>query len=402
MNIKKINMKYFRFIIFNISILYIFLSYMIKNIDSRYLYNYLSRLGPHLYYFNEKCEGGNDEIVKKIESMAFKYPSLSILEIIFDENSIINLCLKSEDVNKVTLYYDRRHILTLDKPNENEIKDIFNKFIECYNDRCDRLAANVGSKSHINPKNNNINNPKEKSISLKTLRQQRYDIKKYLNAKIKISDEKNSNKIDELNNLENFIKKMGYKKIAQKSKNVHSYEINIDKKTLYNKEIKNSITKSISKSSKPRIITQKQNLNSPSIFQKSTTTQIPHINKINNIVPNTSILNFASIAPANFIQKPKFSMSTMKSDKISEKYINKKNNFPRKLITNKMNCDTENKNLSLTEKISKFDLKKSHDNKYIFSLEEKPSKCTLKTPQKNASWYLNVELSGLPGDILDE
>lgn len=46
---------------------------MVKNTDPRILKRLLSKMGPYLYYFNGKCSGINEEIVKQMTIFSNKY-----------------------------------------------------------------------------------------------------------------------------------------------------------------------------------------------------------------------------------------------------------------------------------------------------------------------------------------
>lgn len=136
-----------------ISILILFIEMIVK-INPKKLWRYLWHKGPFIYFYREDSIEDNLHIVKNIKLMAEKYPDLKVLEINWQEQIRINHCTSLKVLNQVHLYYNNELILRKQNPNRNEIEEIFDRAIECYNNNIDILAQKINFKINSDLLNN--------------------------------------------------------------------------------------------------------------------------------------------------------------------------------------------------------------------------------------------------------
>lgn len=170
---------------------------MIKYIDVKFLNINLCQLGPFIYYFNNKCNGLDIQIIEKIKIWSEKYQRLDILEINFCEDNTRILKKLDTYLKKIFLSYEGKIIIDIHDPNENDIKNIICECIAYYNKKLLKMASNVGNgrrKAHHEYKNLDILN---EIIKKKPIPRFRYDIKRYLMRQIKIPDNEISRKYND-------------------------------------------------------------------------------------------------------------------------------------------------------------------------------------------------------------
>lgn len=110
--------------------------------------------GPYVFFYDGHCDGFNKELVRKMNKMASKYPLLKVHVIDWQKKKIINPFIKDEEMNKISLYFERNLKEEKIYPDEKGIYDLFKKAIDFYNKNIKDKANNVGIK--ISQKVNNF------------------------------------------------------------------------------------------------------------------------------------------------------------------------------------------------------------------------------------------------------
>lgn len=110
------------------------------------LQHYLWRSGPFIIFYNSRCSGYNQELVKYMNFMAAKYPALQIFEIDWEEKKFYNAGTIDEDMN--TVYIHSRSAIKAAEfcPDRNKINELFKKAICYYNKNLENRAMNIGSR----------------------------------------------------------------------------------------------------------------------------------------------------------------------------------------------------------------------------------------------------------------
>lgn len=364
---------------------------------------YLWRWGPFIYFFNGECRGPNEEIVKYMNAMACVYPKLKVFEIQWKKQISRFPKTPFENLNKIYLYFDGLERMNETKPNENQIRNIFNTAVEFHNLKIERLANNVGTKGPRTTDTSIEDSQKEKVFYGMSLSEIRRNRNKYLGMKI-----------EKLNNDE--IEKILFEKIQNYPLNLNKSVYTVQK----TKEINNQ------KSENPETVTSKEthkietmcnyssNYNKQNIdvnYQKTNT--VLRFNKIyvlnaNKIIHMSKFPQFQNIGKIKLIKNILENKQISNIDKINNSYLTTKCINKTKLI-NKKNIIILKSNPQICKNVTNYNYKgsdsfinKDSENK-IGAFKEEDDIKALFTKDKNSSqWFQDVKFDNLPEDIFDE
>lgn len=144
--------------------------------------------GPYIFFYNGNCKGYNSTLVTKMNEMANKYPSLKVHVIDWQEKKMINHLTKDEEMNKVSLYFEKKLEDEVLCPDDDRINQLFKKAIDFFNINIDKSVQKAGSKIL-----KNINSPDVTKIEYLSVERQEFlkNQKQWtLNQKIIFKEEK--------------------------------------------------------------------------------------------------------------------------------------------------------------------------------------------------------------------
>lgn len=156
---------------------------------------YLHRRGPYLYFYDGKCKGINEEIVKHSNEISLQFKMLKVFQVDWLDKRGQYPFTPKEEMNTMYLYYDGLKVEEKHNPDKQTIEYLFLKAVEYFNLNLDRKIANIGSKPFLINKN-------EQPILRKKLIDQKLPERKrrwLLRKKIILSDD-NSEDLVKINN----------------------------------------------------------------------------------------------------------------------------------------------------------------------------------------------------------
>lgn len=125
---------------------------MAELLEYNSLKRYIWRPGPYIYYYDNKKERKNQDIVDYVDEMACKFSTLKVFKIDWCEKVMNKNFISPDEINKIYLYFEGRKKEELFIDNRETIDYLFYKAIEYYNIHVEKKVANLGSRPFSNAK----------------------------------------------------------------------------------------------------------------------------------------------------------------------------------------------------------------------------------------------------------
>lgn len=122
---------------------------MAKEISTFAIRKYLGRQGPYIYFYDEKCEGLNHEMIEYINEKASKFPMIKVFKVDWTNKIRIHPHTPIDSKEKIFLYYGGRQVENLFFSDRPIIDYIFSKAAEFYNLNILNRVQNLGSNRRI-------------------------------------------------------------------------------------------------------------------------------------------------------------------------------------------------------------------------------------------------------------
>lgn len=161
---------------------------MIKRIHPKNLYRYFWHPKPLIYFYNGNGMEGNNSIVTNMVKYSNKYSYINVYEILWIDQLNYNYYTNPKIVNFIYFYAEGKFKEKIENPNEDEIKELFEKSIKYFNIAIENKARNVGSRSQITAISENIES-KNQDQSFRKMYNLQESKRKYIRKrKILLSD----------------------------------------------------------------------------------------------------------------------------------------------------------------------------------------------------------------------
>lgn len=265
---------------------------MIQKINASSLsQNYQWRMGPYIYYYKENREDGNKILAQNISEISKTYQKIRVLEINWESQIYFHGLTSREYLFKIFLLVNGKRY-ELNGLEIQNVKDMFIKAVNYYNEKVDILAKNVGSKGKRIPRNQRKYRAYEPYNNMSVYERQRLEVRRrsVLKQKIKIGPDgeplSNSSSNVKSPDKSNTIKSatLEYRKIAPKL-NINNFPVY--QQTTYSDGIGNN---TIQESIRKHQLYYKLSANTTCL-----PIQVNNINNLNSIYSNDLQKNGLSI-----------------------------------------------------------------------------------------------------------
>lgn len=137
---------------------------MVQYLPIKKLRNFLSHIGPYMYFYDADSYGGNRIPLSYINSQAEIHKMVKIFRIKWEEQLTYNPMIIYQKRYNIFVYFEGNQKFEITNPSISDIDFLFRKCIEYHNSKIDYKIKNIGSK--IKLKTNKINESTIKRRSL--------------------------------------------------------------------------------------------------------------------------------------------------------------------------------------------------------------------------------------------